>query len=234
MLQASSLRPATLQALEAAMASCNAVMPVRKDVPKSLSALFSPTPQLAEALRFAILKHRDQARRGTIVPYVTHLMAVAALVGESGGSEAEMIAGLLHDVMGDGGGSDLLEDVESRFGKDVGEIVRACGDGGHGEDELPWLDRKRAYLSGLGGASLPVLRVVCADKLHNVQILATDLKQVGPAAFEHYKGDREGTLWYYRSLARLFGALVQDEPGLDAGFRSMIRVLRETVGSLEG
>jgi len=54
------------------------------------------------------------------------------------------------------------------------------------------------------------------------------------SVFERFRGDREGTLWYYRSLARLFGALVQDEPSLDPGFRAMIRELRETVAGLEG
>ena len=79
-----------------------------------------------------------------------------------------------------------------------------------------------------------MLRVTCADKLHNAQMIARDLKAQGPAVFERFKGDRDGTLWYYRSLARLFGALVQDEPGLDTGFRALIRELRETVAGLEG
>ena len=104
-------------------------------------------------------------------------------------------------------------------------------------EKAPWLERKRAYLAHLVEAPIPVLRVVCADKLHNVQAIAKDLRNHGVAVFERFRGDREGTLWYYRSIARLFGALIQDEPGLDPGLRAMIRELRESVaqaGSLIG
>jgi hypothetical protein len=82
-------------------------------------------------------------------------------------------------------------------------------------------------------APIPALRVVCADKLHNVQAIARDLRNQGTAVFERFRGGREGTLWYYRSIARLFGALIQDESGLDPGLRAMIRELRESVARLE-
>jgi (p)ppGpp synthase/HD superfamily hydrolase len=101
-------------------------------------------------------------------------------------------------------------------------------------EKAPWLERKRAYMAHLLTAPIPVLRVVCADKLHNVQAIGRDLRNHGSAVFERFRGDREGTLWYYRSIARLFGALIQDEPDLDTGLRAMIRELRETVGRLEG
>ena len=81
---------------------------------------------------------------------------------------------------------------------------------------------------------LPVLRVACADKLHNAECIARDFRESGPSIFQRFRGDREGTLWYYRSLARIFGALIQDHPDLDPGFRILVRDLRETVASLEG
>jgi (p)ppGpp synthase/HD superfamily hydrolase len=36
-----------------------------------------------EALRYAARLHRAQMRKGTNIPYVTHLLAVAAIVGGS-------------------------------------------------------------------------------------------------------------------------------------------------------
>ena len=182
----------------------------------------------------AVSRHQHQARKGTTIPYMTHLLAVAALVGESGGSENEMIAALLHDAVEDGGGRPLLEEIQNKFGNCVAEIVEGCTEEFPGNGKSPWLERKQAYLTRLTEAPLTVLRVTCADKFHNAHSLSRDLKAQGPAVFERFKGDREGTLWYYRSMARLYGALVQDEPSLDTGFGAVIRELRETVAGLEG
>jgi (p)ppGpp synthase/HD superfamily hydrolase len=115
----------------------------------------------------------------------------------------------------------------------VAAIVKSCTDDDSVGEKAPRLERKRAYMAHLVEAPIPVLRVVCADKLHNVQSIGRDLRNHGSAVFERFKADREGTLWYYRSIARLFGALIQDEPGLDAGLRAMIRELRESVGRME-
>ena len=227
------------EALESALAAREVVLPAKGPAPpRPEPPADLPGERLAEALAFAIQKHGPQVRKGTAIPYVTHLMAVSALVGESGGSEDEMIAGLLHDAVEDAGGAPVLEEIRARFGRAVAAIVAGCTDddsgGGFDGGKAPWLERKRAYLAHLLAAPLPVLRVSCADKLHNARAIQRDLRDHGPAVFKRFKADREGTLWYYRSLARLFAGLVQDTPDLDAGFRSMIRELRETVASLEG
>ena len=51
-----------------------------------------------DAFLYAAEKHATQKRKKTDVPYISHLMAVAALVLEAGGGEDEAIAALLHDV----------------------------------------------------------------------------------------------------------------------------------------
>ena len=227
-------RPAMLQTIQSALEAQDAVLPAKGGPPPA--ADIEPVavgPRLSKALAFAVTKHAAQARKGTAIPYVTHLMAVAALVGESGGSEDEMIAALLHDVVEDGGGAPVLKEIRARFGPGVAEIVDGCTDDDSGGEKAPWLERKQAYLAHLASASLPVLRVSCADKLHNARSIQRDLRDHGPSVWQRFKADREGTLWYYRSLARIFAALVQDEPGLDPGFRSMIRELREAVAGLE-
>ena len=45
--------------------------------------------------------HAKQKRKGTSIPYITHLMSVSALVMENGGNTDEAIAGLLHDAVED-------------------------------------------------------------------------------------------------------------------------------------
>jgi GTP pyrophosphokinase len=223
------------EALESALAAREVVLPAKGPKPSpDLDPVEVPGERLAEALGFAIRKHGPQLRKGTRIPYVTHLMAVSALVGESGGGEDEMVAALLHDVVEDAGGAVVLEEIRSRFGEAVAMIVEGCTDDDSAGEKAPWLERKRAYLAHLLTAPLPVLRVSCADKLHNARSIQRDLHDHGPAVFKRFKADREGTLWYYRSLARMFAGLVLDTPDLDPGFRSMIRELRETVASLEG
>jgi (p)ppGpp synthase/HD superfamily hydrolase len=235
MLTSIPMRSAMRQALEAALGACEGVLPAKGGASADPSEpAFVVSSRLSQAMSMAVERHRSQARKGTSVPYITHLLAVAALVGESGGNEDEMIAALLHDAVEDGGGHPLLAEIRKTFGKPVGDIVEGCTEHFAGPDKAPWLERKQAYLTRLADAPLNVLRVTCADKLHNALSISRDLKSQGPSMFERFRGDREGTLWYYRSLARLYGALVQDEPSLDTGFRAVIRELRETVAGLEG
>ncbi len=81
-----------------------------------------------DALLYAVDVHRDQVRKGSGIPYVTHLLGVASIVGESGGSEDEVIAGLLHDAPEDHGGLERLQDIREKFGDRVAEIVAGCTD----------------------------------------------------------------------------------------------------------
>ena len=86
------------------------------------------TEKFEDALGYAAHVHRDQTRKGTGVPYVTHLLAVAAIVGENDGTEDAVIAALLHDAPEDAGGEARLAEIRARFGDGVAEIVAGCTD----------------------------------------------------------------------------------------------------------
>jgi (p)ppGpp synthase/HD superfamily hydrolase len=186
------------------------IAPTRPPVP--LSSRMDAAFALAREL------HASQTRKSTAIPYLTHLMSVAALVGEHGGSEDEMIAALLHDAVEDCGGAPVLVRIQEAFGDAVAAIVDACTDDASGGEKAPWGPRKLAYIRHLATAPLPVLRVSCADKLHNARAIVADLKGDGPSAFARFAGGQSGTLWYYRALADLFGARLADslqDPGLE-------------------
>jgi len=154
-----------------------------------------------QALQFACEVHRHQKRKGTEVPYVTHLMTVSALVGEHGGDEEQMTAALLHDAMEDQGVT--YRQIEQRFGKRVAEIVEACTDSIE-QPKPPWRQRKERYLAHLVQASADAKLVSVADKVHNARSILTDLRIHGPAVWDRFTADRESILWYYQSLIKAF------------------------------
>jgi (p)ppGpp synthase/HD superfamily hydrolase len=165
----------------------------------------SLTPRFDEALRLAHTLHRDQRRKGTTIPYVAHLLSVAALVIEHGGDEEEAIAALFHDAIEDQGGSLAREQIRSRFGERVAAIADGCTDA-VGTPKPPWRGRKQAHLAKLQAASRSVLLVACADKLHNARTLVGDYRAIGEGLWDRFHGGRDGTLWYYRSAVAMFDA----------------------------
>jgi (p)ppGpp synthase/HD superfamily hydrolase len=161
--------------------------------------------RLEAALVHAATLHQEQRRKGTDVPYITHLVSVAALVAEAGGDEDQVIAALLHDALEDQPERTGFEDLEGRYGARVAGIVRACSDA-EARPKPPWRERKERYLEHLRTVSAEVLIVSCADKLHNARTIVADLRVLGDALWARFKGGREGTLWYYREVSRALGA----------------------------
>ncbi len=140
-----------------------------------------------EALEYAARVHRDQTRKGTRIPYVTHLLAVAAIVGENGGTENEVVAALLHDAPEDQGGEARLEDIRKRFGDEVVGIVAGNTDT-YEDPKPPWRERKEAYVARIVGEPDPVRLVSAADKLHNARSILADLRAVGDELWDRFTG----------------------------------------------
>jgi (p)ppGpp synthase/HD superfamily hydrolase len=162
------------------------------------------SPRFREALDWAADLHRTQVRKGTTIPYVSHLLAVASLVLEHGGDEDAAIAALLHDAAEDQGGEPTLREIRRRFGDEVAAIVEHCTD--TMEAKKPkWKSRKEAYIASLREKPSPSRLVSAADKLHNARAVLADYRRLGEALWTRFSGERE-TLWYYRALADEFSA----------------------------
>jgi GTP pyrophosphokinase len=126
------------------------------------------------------------------------------LVLEDGGGEDEAIAALLYDAVEDRGGRDTLEEIRRRFGDHVAHIVEGCTD----TDTIPkppWRERKERYIAHLRSAPPEVLRVSAADKVHNARAILADYRALGEPLWARFNGGRDGTLWYYRTLASVLG-----------------------------
>lgn len=169
--------------------------------------------RVTEAFDYARVAHGHQLRKGSNIPYLYHLLGVASLVLEFGGTEDQAIAGLLHDVVEDGGEHHSAV-VRAKFGDSVADIVGDCTDGTAeskgmfttaDEKRADWQHRKERYLSHLEQAGDNTLLVSACDKRHNARAIVQDLEadEVGTLVFDRFTGGRDGTLWYYRSLARI-------------------------------
>jgi (p)ppGpp synthase/HD superfamily hydrolase len=181
----------------------------------------------ARAFAYAFDLHREQVRKGSGIPYVTHLIAVSGLVLEYGGSEDEAIAGLLHDAVEDQGGASTLAEIRQRFGDEVAAIVDGCSD----TDVIPkpaWRKRKEAYVAHVATASSSVRLVSAADKVHNARTIVADYRLQGKKLWSCFKGGREGTLWNYRALVEAYRSAASD-PNQEA----LVDELERLIGEIE-
>lgn len=165
--------------------------------------LLTTTDRFASAMTYAYQVHSGQRRKGTGIPYIAHILGVTAIAMEYGADEDQSIGALLHDAAEDGGGEATLAEIRARFGDAVADIVLGCSDSlvEDPEDKLPWQERKENYLAHLEHASLSVCLVSAADKLHNVRSIIRDYHEHGEVIWDRFQGSRDGTLWYYETVA---------------------------------
>lgn len=177
------------------------------------------TRRFEDAFVYALHVHAAQRRRGTRTPYISHLMAVAAIVLEHGGDEDLAIAALLHDAVEDAGGRPRLRDIRSRFGDRVAATVEGCTD--FGDPDRAYPQRRREYVQHLREASADVRMVALADKVHNASRILADYREEGDALWRRFHGAKDEILSYYESLVEAF----RDETGALA--RELARTIAE-------
>ncbi len=180
---------------------------------------------LAEALRLAAALHAGMTRKGTDVPYLSHLLGVASLVVEHGGDTDCAVAALLHDAVEDCEGFDLTA-VRERFGERVARIVADCTDtlpGDRPGAKSPWLERKSRYLRHLASAPADSLLVAACDKRHNLASMVADLRREGRSTLRRFRSTPEQQLWYYEEVVRAIGKRVPD--GLAAELADLVAEL---------
>jgi (p)ppGpp synthase/HD superfamily hydrolase len=175
------------------------------------------TDRFDRALLYATHVHGGQVRKGTPIPYIAHLLAVAATVLEYDGSEEMAIAALLHDAVEDQGGEPRLVDIRNRFGDRVADIVHSCSDTvantSAGDKKEDWKTRKTRYVEHLGLVDQDTLLVSLSDKIHNARSILRDLRkpEIGTAVWGRFKPAKQETLWYYRELAKAFQHRLKDQ-----------------------
>jgi (p)ppGpp synthase/HD superfamily hydrolase len=163
------------------------------------------TEKYQEAIKYATFHHKDQTRKQTTIPYISHCLSVSALVLEAGGDEDQSIAGLLHDIAEDCGGEIRLKEIDSFFGERVEKMVRGCSDSLtiDQNNKAPWKIRKQEHLEKLESADHDILLVTGADKTHNARAITTDLQIIGDDIWNRFNAKKEEITWYYQSVYKI-------------------------------
>jgi (p)ppGpp synthase/HD superfamily hydrolase len=178
-----------------------------------------------QALETASRLHREQVRKGTTIPYVSHVIGTCSIALEYGANEDQAIAALLHDVIEDIESVDDARAEVAVFGPEVLRIVEACSD----TDLRPkpsWPERKQSYVARIPDEDAAVLLVSASDKLHNARAILRDVRTEGDALWTRFKAGRDGQLWYYRGLVTAF----RSNP---AHHRELVDELDRTVREIE-
>jgi len=181
------------------------------------------SPQFERALTYATRIHGGRLRKKTRIPYIAHILGVAAIAMEYGANETEAIGALLHDAVEDCGGAKRLRDIERKFGKQVAKIVEGCTDTDQAP-KPPWVERKKVYVAHVRHAPTPTKLVSASDKLHNVRAILMEYRKEGKRVWSRFNRGKEGALWYYRALVNAFSGK-RIEP--------LVRELDRTVTELE-
>ncbi|MEH7299677.1 HD domain-containing protein [Neobacillus drentensis] len=152
------------------------------------------------ALKTAAKVHEKQYRKGTDIPYITHPVAVGMILMKAGYSEELVAAGILHDTVED---TELsLQDIEQLFGRNIAQIVEGCSEP---DKSLSWEDRKKHTIEYLKSAPEEIRVVACADKLHNIRSIASDIEQFGEQVWGRFKRGKEQQEWYYTHVIESLG-----------------------------
>jgi (p)ppGpp synthase/HD superfamily hydrolase len=187
------------------------------------------TSRFTSAVDYARTVHIER-RKGTGIPYMAHLLGVAAMVmGEAGHvefpvTEDMVIGALLHDAVEDHGGLPRLAHIAASFGANVERMVEGLSDSfsGGADDKQLWLERKQAYIEKLKDEPADIRLISAADKLYNARAILEDYRDVGPEVWKRFKRGRNDQIWYFDSLVSVFNAT-----GTNRIVRELERVVEE-------
>jgi len=174
------------------------------------------------AIDIAANAHKNQFRKGTNTPYITHPYAVGMILQKEGCAEDIVVAGNLHDTVEDT--IINLEYLRNKFGNKVALIVEGCSEP---DKSLQWEERKEHTIEYLKTA-IPVIKAVaCADKLHNVLTMLEDYQKEGEKLWMRFNRGREKQEWYYRNLVQ---SLMH--PPVDDDFKKLYLTFAKAVSDL--
>lgn len=163
-------------------------------------------PLLDRAVVFAAMKHSGQPRKGTGLPYITHVVEAMEIVSRMTEDEELRAAAVLHDTLEDTGTTE--EELVRYFGRRVADLVAAESENKREDQpaEETWWTRKQETIRRLSGASTEIRMLALGDKLSNIRAMHRDYQVIGEELwlrFNEKNPVRQGM--YYGLLANVFG-----------------------------
>ena len=185
---------------------------------------WKPSKNFYFAMTLAGIGHEDEVRKGSDIPYLGHLLGVASIVIEAGGTEDQAAGALLHDLLEDT--PTTHKQLITLIGEPIADIVLGCTDTTYArkqeikedqkhwekerKDKFWWTDRKEPYIKKLAEkkSSDPSLLVSLADKTYNAENTVADLRKC-PESEKHTVWDKfnvgyEYQREWYRGLLEAF------------------------------
>lgn len=151
--------------------------------------------RVLRAINTAAWAHDGQLRKGTDLPYVSHVYGVMHLVSQQPGvDENTIIAAVLHDVLEDASDKYSIEDMERDFGELATTYVRMIS---KDKSLNTWQERADDYLSRLDLISSPPLVIAACDKVHNLSSILADYDEVGEELWQRFNSGKGSQRWWY-------------------------------------
>ena len=167
-------------------------------------------------------------RKGSNIPYFTHLSSVSNLIIENNGTTTQAIAGLLHDAVEDQGGAKTLAVIKRKFGPKVAKIVDQCSDTTI-KPKPPWKARKTKYIQKIKNKTQDTLLVSLCDKYHNANCILSDYKKVGEGIWDRFTASKQETFWYYESLYKEFKKYLKNHSELIKAYKDTVDEMKRII-----
>ena len=190
--------------------------------------------RLYEALQFTFELQGRQARKGSNIPYMAHLLNVCAMVQQDGGNEDEAIAALLHDALEDKPEETDRNEIAKLFGKMVLKIINISVDtppNFKGGVKPPWDKRKKYYLAKVRSKDPGLLRVTVADKVDNARAILVDYQHFGEDLWARFNAGKEDQFWFYENCIEAYEAAGFQGPLLDE-LRRLVTQIKAQAGCI--
>ena len=162
-------------------------------------------PLLQKAMAFAALKHERQVRKGTTIPYFTHVMEAMEIVSRMTEDEEIRAAAVLHDTLEDT--PTTKEELVHFFGERVAGLVAAESEKKRRnlpEDET-WYFRKQETIDHMRNTETEIRMIALGDKLSNVRAMCRDSLESKDMFWNKFNNaDPKAQGWYYCNMANAF------------------------------
>ena len=176
-----------------------------------------------QAIDLSYSFYKGKYRKGIKIPYFSYLSSVSNLIIENNGSTDEVIAALFHDLFEFEKNNKRLNQIKSKFGTKVLNIVKQCSNSDITDERF--IENKKKFLDSMAKMSQSSLLVSMCDKLHSIGCIINDYNKIGKKIWKNHHLSSEETNWYYKNLCKNFKKFLKNHKSLKDRFQRNINEL---------